>query len=344
MAHSHSHDHDENSYYLDQLFTIAVCGALGGVAVMLWYTDMLRFMLHPKFYIWVLAGGIALLALVAVRAIGLWFEVDQARPVIDPLHDHEHAHDHDHAHAHDHDHDHDCCGHDHAHEHDHGIKATTAPAVSSLPLAAPAVEPHSHDHACCGHDHDHSHGPGHDHGHSHGWSPWRYVVLILPVVLYFLNLPNGGFRAHAESVDAREIGDVKKVVSTDGPLNVGFLQLGQAALSEPGRERYEGKTIRLTGQYVGFDQTTCSLRRYKISCCAADAVPLDAVIKVDPNSAARLDNDRLRGQWVRVTGQVHFFPRNNGEYKTAIILYPTSDQPLDKLIEVVPPDPNPFLY
>jgi hypothetical protein len=34
-----------------------------------------------------------------------------------------------------------------------------------------------------------------DHGHNHGWNPWRYIVLLLPVVLYFLNLPNGGFSA-----------------------------------------------------------------------------------------------------------------------------------------------------
>jgi hypothetical protein len=34
-----------------------------------------------------------------------------------------------------------------------------------------------------------------DHGHDHGWNPWRYIVLLLPVVLYFLDFPNGGFSA-----------------------------------------------------------------------------------------------------------------------------------------------------
>src|SRR5207248_10502010 len=63
-------------------------------------------------------------------------------------------HGHDHHHHHDHDH-----GHDHDHAHDH----------------------HDHHH----HDHDHAH----DHGHSHGWTPAKYAVLLLPLVLYLLHLP-----------------------------------------------------------------------------------------------------------------------------------------------------------
>jgi uncharacterized membrane protein YraQ (UPF0718 family) len=58
------------------------------------------------------------------------------------------------------------CSHDHGHDHDHG---------------------HSHSHA---HSHAHSHGDGHE----HGWAPWRYIVLLLPVLLYFLVLSNPGFR------------------------------------------------------------------------------------------------------------------------------------------------------
>ncbi len=74
-------------------------------------------------------------------------------------------HDHDHGHTHEHG---AACDHTHDHDHEHG---------------------HTH-----GHDHAHAHG-GHDHGHDHGWNPWRYIVLLLPVVLYFLNLPNSGFSA-----------------------------------------------------------------------------------------------------------------------------------------------------
>ena len=59
MAHHHHHSAgDRNAYYLDQLFTIAVCGALGGVAIMLWYTGKLGLMLHPKFFLWVLLSSV----------------------------------------------------------------------------------------------------------------------------------------------------------------------------------------------------------------------------------------------------------------------------------------------
>ncbi len=49
MAHDHSHG-DRNAYYLNQLFTIAVCGALGGVAVMLWCSGKLGLMLASEVF------------------------------------------------------------------------------------------------------------------------------------------------------------------------------------------------------------------------------------------------------------------------------------------------------
>jgi hypothetical protein len=66
MTHAHDHRHDPSTYYLEQLFTIAVCGALGVVAVLLWYTDKARLILHPKFHSWLLVGGLTLLTLVGV--------------------------------------------------------------------------------------------------------------------------------------------------------------------------------------------------------------------------------------------------------------------------------------
>src|SRR5262245_65637227 len=103
---AHTHEHDEN-YFLDQIFTIALCGALGGLAVMLYVRQtMLKIILDPKFHPWVLAGGIGLLVMVAIRAVAVWKLAGQTG--------HSHAHDHhDHHHHHDHDHHH----HDHGHHH-----------------------------------------------------------------------------------------------------------------------------------------------------------------------------------------------------------------------------------
>src|SRR5207302_782376 len=133
--------------YLEQLCTIAICGLMGGVTILLWYQNLLRYILAEKFHAPVLWGGFAILVLVVIRAVAIWVEAGQARAA----HDHNHVHDHD-------------------HDHDHG-------------------EHHHHDHE---HAQAHAHDLSHDHGHDHGWNPWRYIVLMLPIVLYFLGLPNAG--------------------------------------------------------------------------------------------------------------------------------------------------------
>jgi hypothetical protein len=299
MAHDHSHG-DRNAYYLNQLFTIAVCGALGGVAVMLWQSGTLRFMLVERFWLPTLLGGIALLVLVLIRAVALWRSVDEPAA----------------AHSHDHDH----CGHSHDCDHDHH---------------------HDHDHD---HNHGHSHEAADDHGHDHGWAPWRYVVLLLPVVLYFLNLPNQGFSAaRGDRVGELQL-DAPASVRSTGQAEVGFAQLQQASLSPESRDFYEGKTITLTGQYAGNSAKRFTLVRYKMACCARDAVPLNAVIMVDPKSDMKINPDLYGGKWVEVRGRVHFLQAPGGrEYITALMLYPTADEPLDKFIQEIPPPSNPFL-
>jgi hypothetical protein len=323
MAHDHSHG-DRSAFYLNQLFTIAVCGALGGVAVMLWYSGKLGLMLHPKFYIWVLLGGITLLILVLIRAVAVWRSVDDVG----------HPHDHDHAH----------CGHDHGpcdHDHEHAIQSaaqTTGFSAAATPSALPAPAHHHH------HDHDHEHGHDHSHDHDHGWAPWRYVVLLLPVVLYFLNLPNQGFSADAsDNLAGLDLRAPTSVRST-GKAAVGFAELQQASLTPESRDYYEGKTITLTGQYSGNDPKRFTLVRYKIACCAADAVKLNAVIMIDPGSAESVDPDKYRNKWLEVKGRVHFFQKPGGsEYVTALILYPSKDDPFNDQVKIIPPPSTPWV-
>ncbi len=169
-VHSHAHAEDRSSYYLDQLFMIGVCGALAGVTIMLWQSGVLSTMLHEKFHIWVAMGGISLLAIVILRAVAVWLSVDEQE---EP---HEHG---------------PGCGHDHGPERHPGGGGGTAaiqpaPGGGGAALALVPAASHSHAHS---HSHSHSHGDGHD----HGWAPWRYVVLLLPVVLYFLVLSQPSF-------------------------------------------------------------------------------------------------------------------------------------------------------
>src|SRR5262249_6847626 len=152
---------------------------------------------------------LTLLALVVIRAVAVWRSVDAA------------------PHTHDHDHDHEHCGHDHGdcgHEHEHGIQSATQTTGFSAAATPPALSAPVHHH-----DHDHGHNHSHDHGHDHdhGWAPWRYVVLLLPVVLYFLNLPNQGFTADASGgLNLAEFTFPKMTLSKD-KASIGFAELQQ---------------------------------------------------------------------------------------------------------------------
>jgi hypothetical protein len=318
MAHDHSHD-DPKAYYVEQLCTIGIAGALGGIAVMLDRSGALWFLI-PPFRTMVMAGGVGLLVLVVIRAAVVWMQAGRVG-----ANGHAHAHDHDHDHAHEH-------GHEHEHEHCHGAGCD-----------------HDHEHAHA-HGNGHSHGEGDD-GHSHGSAPWRYVILLLPVALYFLGLPNAAMQAAVDTdVAGFKASDVQvrdlAAQETGQAFAVSFKELERAPYTAEGRKTYEGKTIRLVGQYLsGPNDKMCTLVRYKMSCCAADAVALNAIIVIDEKSDAKFSPD-LRGKWVSVEGQVQFQrrPDRPDAWMTIIVLRPTAEHPITELIKVVKPDSSYFLY
>jgi hypothetical protein len=324
MAHTHTHAEDQSDYYVEQLCTIGICGTMGAIAVMLYYSavvaggngpKMLVLLVHENLYVWVLCGGIALLALAAIRAVAVWVAAGKMAQK------HEHAHDHDHAHD---------CPHDHAHEHDH-----------------------AHTEAC-GHEHghDHAHAHEHDHGHEHGWAPWRYVVLLLPITLFFLGLPNKGPGGSTGVIkDDNQLKGVKAVKDQgDGvDFTVGFRELGNAGYTPEKRAFYEGKMVQLVGQFVPGppNNRSFTLVRYKISCCAADAIPLPVIIMIDPASEKTLPQDIRRDQWVQVTGRVQFVeqPGKPGEYITLLMLKPSKEHPMgDWLDSTIPRPSNPYVF
>jgi hypothetical protein len=348
--------------------------------------DMLTIILAPQFHPYVLAGGIVLLVLVAIRAVALWQMAGQQSHTHTHHHhhhNHDHHHDHDHGHHHHH-HDH----HHHHHDHDHGHiqhkpEGLKADAGLSLPLAA-GEHGHAHEtgHEHCDHDHGHCHHDhAHDHGHEHGWAPWRYTVLMLPVVLYFLNLPNEGFSARYKDLEVQDFAAAEREAavtatamlaspSGGGPLlavnsfvaaseglakltrksgrleHLRFSELEQAAYSPERREQYEGKEATLVGKFVASgDQRQFQMIRFKMNCCAADALPLNAVIMVHPEWKGKTLDVRARHQqWVKVTGVIHFLPKRGspGEFISALIVFPTEENPPDRLVQIVSQPANPY--
>jgi hypothetical protein len=311
MAHTHTHTHDDqNLFYLDQLCTIGFCGTLGVVQILLYQFKVLPIMLAPKFHVPVLLSGIVLLLLAVIRAVALWVAVGKNRTAqlhSDCCHDHEHTHVHEHepglvaaqpaaAHEHAHPHVHGAMAEEHVHAHVHGH-----------------VHDHNHgdaeDHECCGHEHTHTHE---DCGHDHGWSPWRYIVLLLPILLFLLGLP---WPADANLVKEKEL--------PAGVMFGEFKELRDAANLPQTRQFWDGKLVRVRGQYSpGRDQKTVKLFRLQRTCCAADAYPVFMPVK----STEPLDFSFASGQWVYVTGTVSFQKHpHREEYETVIDIKKSAD-------------------
>jgi uncharacterized protein len=221
-SHSHTQDHqhgDEDNYFIDQLCMVGLSGAFGMICLCLWLwqTEMLGNLLAPNFHIYVLLSGIALTIIAFSRGWLLW---QQSRdPSFRRPHDHGHAHEHE---------------HDPAHGHHVQEQAPIQLAIQPAPahVHGPGC---GHDHApgtAHGHDHDHEHH-AHDHhigkahveadhdeaDHDHGWAPWRYVVILVPIILFLLGLPNRA-PSISDSGAERLLGDFISIVYEAMPFIV----------------------------------------------------------------------------------------------------------------------------
>ena len=181
------------------------------------------------------------------------------------------GHDHGHSHAHSHGSD----DHGHAHAHAHGSEE-------------------------CGDDHAHAEDdkPAEVEVHDHGWAPWRYMVLAVPVFLYFLGLPRDGLNAkfvdrsmsgHLYGKSTRDLlgllaGGPAVRRTNQHPINLKFKELTQVAAIPSHQDAFEGNIGILRGQYLRSQSSDreFSLFRVNRTCCVADEVYLEIRI-VAPN-------------------------------------------------------------
>jgi hypothetical protein len=344
MTHAHDHVHDPSAYYTQQLCTIGICGGLGGVAIMLYFGERL-FVLAEQFRVMVLFSGIALVTLVVIRSVALWISAGKALP------GHEHHHDHEH-----HDHSHD---HHHHHDHEHGIMADPHhhPAAAVAVVAAAGGLPlvsDSHDHAHAHHhDHDHNHG-GDGHDHDHTWDSLKFMVLLIPIVLYFLNIPSSVLSAEKDGFHG-DLAPGAHVQDKDFDDSINFRTLEGANLIPEKRKYLEGRRCTLKGQFVASGRSDMfTLVRYRRYCCATDAVPIPAVILIDNSLVKDLKDLRddqktinpaeYKREWVEVTGQIQFRKISGTEdYVTVVLVRPTKEKPLSQLIKKVQADRDPYV-
>lgn len=288
MAHSHAGD---ENYFIDQVFAIGLCGALSACAILLYNNEGL-FFLASRFRDLVYVGGIALGAVVILRAVSVWREAGTAK-VSGSAHDHDHDHDHHH--------------HDHDHEHHH-------------------------------HGHDHTHA--HDHDHEHGWAPWRYVLLLIPVALFFMGLPTDPASVSVDSVAV----DSSQFQRRGGIIhNLKFTALEYAARNPNLREKYSGRQATMIGQFVTTgDPSQFGLTRKKMVCCSTDAIALKAIVMVDPNwTTPQLDHESRAGKWVEVTGTIYFVKRQRREEHVPVfVVYPPEGGSPNDMVKIIPTPPR----
>ena len=304
-------------------------------------------MLAPQFYSFVLGSGVILVLLAVLRGMALWMEVRTQR----------------------------------------SREVQPAEAIVSLPLlvqAMPAApEPaatascEAPDHEHCGHDHDHDHdhahghgdahhhhehdAPGHDHDHDHSWAPWRYVLLLVPVILFFLGIPNEPppVKAVTPEVDhSREASFTTSWIAM-AAMPSPWMQAGKllsGAMSRPAgeaqaldfqtledsaskvefRKMWAGRFVRVIGQYVPnrnpANDRVFSLGRFRINCCRQDAVALNV-----PIIASEAIRNIKANDWIQVTGEIQYRLDERGLYHTQLMVHSKDD------VVKTAPDPDPYI-
>jgi uncharacterized membrane protein YcgQ (UPF0703/DUF1980 family) len=125
-----------------------------------------------------------------------------------------------------------------------------------------------------------------------------------------------------------------------------FSTLESAAYEPSSRKLLTGKAATVIGKFdARGDSNQFGLVRLKMNCCAADALPLNAIIMINPTwTGERLDVRSRQQKWVKVTGRIFFLKKRGSEeeYVTAIILFPDNTHPPNSLVEEIDQPANPY--
>jgi len=117
------------------------------------------------------------------------------------------------------------------------------------------------------------------------------------------------------------VGATGPVASKEG-LVLGFRELTNAAHDQTTRAALEGQTGRLTGMFQPKSSDKhFTLYRVKMSCCAADAIPVGVQIDCAQN-VMRFQ----QGNWVEVEGQIQFHKMPGLEKWLPVLYLKSADQ------------------
>ncbi len=315
MAHSHWGCQSPRDYFTEQLLTILVCGGLGFVGVSMYLNGMLIHILAPQFHSAVLAGSIAVLVLIVIRAIVVWREAGtlQAADTMNCQENHVHTA---------------ACNHlpglpgsdiasdDHGHSHDLSWVFTRM-LILAFPILLYAFGiPNS--------------------GFSMEWQLRKAGndVALDPETLKKLaeesarpsdklTIEPDGTRiqvlVHPTGMEIKEIttpnGEVKYIPLPGAGEEMRFNTLNEAAYDPDKRKAYSGQTAIMEGRFKRLDDKEFTLFRLKMTCCGADTVPLK--VRIIAPLAVNGFNDF---DWVRVKGVIQFIKAPGQDRYTPVLV------------------------
>jgi hypothetical protein len=183
-------------------------------------------------------------------------------------------------------------------------------------------------HIACGCDH--GDGQAHagkpptscaDHGHAH-FAPWRYAVLLLPIMLYLMN-PGPEAKAEEEPL-------------ADNVVALSFNEFLQAAYSPQSREPWttgdlRDNEVRLTAMLDSSQGPALHVFRLARGCCIADSYRVYALV-LRPKDQPPAGYSHK--QWLRIVGKLVFLETEPGRYLSVLEAHK---------VEPIPPQPYPYV-
>jgi hypothetical protein len=175
----------------------------------------------------------------------------------------------------------------------------------------------------------HEHGPdcNHDHGpdeeHAHGGVFWRAVVMMFPLVLFFLGLPNTSFsneRIQQLLGPEAELGSFKEVAARDGE-SMSFNDIADAMRDPNLMEARNGRLAVVKGKLKKMNDREFTLYTEKMTCCMADMVPLKAriIVQSDEQGSSLMSKGLKDSEWLEVKGVLQFVKLPNSEQYLPVI-------------------------
>jgi hypothetical protein len=154
-------------------------------------------------------------------------------------------------------------------------------------------------------------------------APWRYVLFLLPVALFFLGIPGEGW----------------STPKTD-PTRIGWNEMEKARTNPDLCDYLTGATIRLKGKYRGDRPDRFTLVHYHVNGDSSSWALRTAVILIDSTKVEtiKVDPKKYDHQYVEVAGKLRFAQMpDTKEFYPIIDVSPVSQEQLEnECVKIVP--------